>query len=118
MKNVELRIIKFLKYMEHSSDLMVSGGSNSLQSYINYFEGFFLGIEMTYNFNIERKISQWYQDKVELKAPNMYWFAQFKLFNKDKSENEKISLFLKTLEEFFLENNSIFEEEREPHRFK
>lgn len=73
-------------------------------NYVVFFEGFFLSLKLFDKIDIERKVSSWYQDKVEFKAPNMYWFDQFEFVHKDKSEEEKIFQLIACLQSFFKEN--------------
>jgi len=54
-----------------------------------------------------REISAWFQPRVEFKAANMIWFAQFALYYADKSDKEKIEIFIETIALFFEENNDF-----------
>jgi hypothetical protein len=94
--------IDFLfKTLKESPVLLMNEGSYGLQDYITFFEGYFLGVKMFTGIDLERQLSDWFQVRVNEKAPNMYWFAQFKWINEDKNEAEKIEALIDTIELFF-----------------
>lgn len=101
MKDNKLQINEMFRLLRNRPKMLVSGDIDSLLTYIIFFEGFFISYRISKNINLEREISKWYQQHVETKAPNMYWFAQFVLINKNKTEKEKISILLSDLEFFF-----------------
>ncbi len=92
-----------------------NGANAALKDYIHFFEGVFYSLEFSYNVDFEREISKWYQKRIDFKAPNMNWFAQFEHINKDLSEIEKTNRFLDTLEDFFKNNNSLSEYKFQDH---
>lgn len=97
-------VITLIRYLRDKPELILSKGDiNTFETYVSFFEGLFFCVKILKEVNIEREISSWYQDKVEIKAPNMYWFAQFDLVNEDKNEQDKIKLLLNQLEDFFTE---------------
>lgn len=90
-----------LNYLGEKPSLILTEDVSLLSSYISFFEGFFLSLKLSKDIDLERDISSWYQKKVEFKAPNMNWFAQFKLINNDSLEEDKIKMFLSNIKEFY-----------------
>lgn len=102
------KVVELIHIMKKSPGMVFFNGADAiLKDYIHFFEGIFYSLGFSYDVDFEREISQWYQDQVDFKAPNMNWFAQFEYINKDISEPEKINTFLNNLENFFLNNNLI-----------
>lgn len=99
MANSKLTTI--FQVLRNRPGMLISGSNWSYKTYVIFLEGFITGFNIYNQDGIERKISQWYQNKVEIKAPNMTWFGYFELVNSEKSEDDKIALLLDTLEEFF-----------------
>lgn len=108
MMNIQSDINELFRLLRKRPEMLMKGDVNSLLSYIIFFEGFFLSLKLFKRIDIEREISRWYQNQVETKAPNMYWFSQFEMENKKIAEKEKIDLFLNLLSDFFTENFSLF----------
>ncbi len=92
--------ISIIERLMKSPDVLISSKPKLFSNYKAYIEGMFLFQKRFFGVNMERIISEWYQSKAEIKAPNMYWFAQFSLTYKDKSEEDEILIFLKTLHDF------------------
>ena len=84
--------------------MLMSGDPTLLDSYITFFEGFFISLKMVNGIDAERELSAWFQDRVEIKAPNMYWFAQLKQVERAKTEREQIDSLLDYLEQFLNPN--------------
>jgi hypothetical protein len=106
---MKTKIIGLIHIIKRRPGMVFFNGANAfLKDYIHFFEGIFYSLEFSYNVDFEREISQWYQNQIDFKAPNMNWFAQFEHINKDLSKIEKINKFLDTLENFFINNNSLY----------
>jgi len=99
--NIEHHINELFRLLRSRPAMLMKGETHSYLNYVVFFEGFFLGQKLFNGMDMERKISVWYQDKVEFKAPNMYWFDQFETINKNESEKEKIVRLITCLESFF-----------------
>mgnify|MGYP000521852997 CR=1 FL=1 len=113
MNDIESNINELFRLLRNRPAMLITGNLNSLASYIVYFEGFIISFKLFNNLNIEREISRWYQNQVEIKSPNMYWFAQFKMDYNKLNEEEKINLLLNLLSDFFNENISLFSQKKE-----
>ena len=107
MGDNKLQINELFRLLRNRPKMLISGDIDSILTYITFFEGFFLSYQISKNINLEREISKSYQNHVETKAPNMYWFAHFKLINKNETDKEKISILLNDLEFFFNSNTKI-----------
>lgn len=95
------KLVELIKERPH---LFFETKNDSIYLYINYFNGFFLALQLSKQQDLERQISKWYQERVVFKAPNMNWTSQFLLINKHKTDKEQIGLFLGTLIEYFEDN--------------
>jgi len=80
----------------------------SFKSYRLYFEGMFLTLQLSHKINFEREISIWFQPRVAFKASNLNWFEHFKICNEDKTEKDKIEIFIDTMAIFFEENKNKY----------
>lgn len=108
MRDIKSSFHELFRLLRNRPSMLIKGDVNSLSSYIMFFEGFFLSLKLFNDFDAEREISRWYQDQVDTKAPNMYWFAQFEMENEKLEEEGKINLLLDLLSDFFNENISAF----------
>ncbi len=81
--------------------LFITGNYESVDSYLTFLEGFFWCTNSMLNFNAEREISMWYNKSGRGSvAHNMNWFAQFRMDNEGKSEQEKIQALKADLSDF------------------
>lgn len=80
--------------------MLMTSDPSIYSNHVSLIEGLLIGVKISSEMDIERQISLWYQNKVNLKAPNMNWFAQFNLINEGLEEKDRINLLINTLEEF------------------
>lgn len=100
MDNIFFEFNKYLNALRKHPSAILHGNLVSFENYANFLSGYITAIDVLKGINLEREISKWYQNKVSVKAPNMFWFAQFELVNKDKTEEQKIIILLDDLDIF------------------
>lgn len=67
--------------------------------YCTYLDGICAGFRWSLGINIDRDIALWLFD-----SSQVAWHARLRYNNKDKSEEELISLLLDTFKNYFIEN--------------
>lgn len=102
--NTDANTTELFRLLRNRPAMLMKGDTNSYLNYVVFFEGFFLSLKLFSEIYIERKVSSWYQNQVEFKAPNMYWFDQFDIVNENENDQRKIEFLITCLETFFKEN--------------
>ncbi len=100
MINTDEKLNEIVDILLSNPSILIQSDTNEISNYISFLEGFFISLKVNNEIDYERKISKWYQEKVDFKAPNMNWFAQFKLINKEESEEKMISGLLNEIKLF------------------
>ena len=104
MEKVKKNLNELIRLLRSKPELILKEDPKKLPTYISFFQGYFMCAKLTQGKSLERKLSKWYQDRADFKAPNMNWFSQFELIHKGKGEEEIIGLLLDDIEAFFDES--------------
>jgi hypothetical protein len=100
-KDKEIVILKSIKNLQLRPGMFLPLDNVRYLDYQTYLIGYLSGIYDFSNINYEREISKWYQGRVSLKAPNMIWFCQFELVNKDLCDKDLVDKLFNELILFF-----------------
>ena len=72
----------------------------SLEKLLVYVQGIFQGMQLATGENLERELSEWYQERSPARAKGVLWFYQFASDYPDMPDPERRKLFFELLQEF------------------
>ncbi|MFN8890648.1 MAG: hypothetical protein ACK5WF_24530 [Cyclobacteriaceae bacterium] len=96
-------ILKTIYYLRTTPTVLVSGGVVDYKAISTYINGYIDGINEVLRINLMRRISEWFQNRVDQKDP-IFLTGHIKYRYKDATDEELKKILLDTLEAYFIEN--------------
>lgn len=96
-------ILKTIRYLRTSPTMLVSRDVMDYGVIRGYIEGYIDGLDQILRLNLMRRISEWFQSRVDQKgAIFLTYHIQYRY--KDATDEELKKILLDTLEAYFVEN--------------
>jgi hypothetical protein len=86
---------------------LVLTGAVDFYSVKTFLIGYVQGIGQALNLDLHKSISHWFQKKVNQNS-SLFWSEHFTRYYENNSEEERLLLFIQSLEAFFSENDTLF----------
>ncbi|MDB5283569.1 MAG: hypothetical protein JWO06_2644, partial [Bacteroidota bacterium] len=85
---------------------MVVGPDTGFKSIRAFLVGYLQGLGQALNIDIHKKISTWFQKKVNQDS-SLFWSEHITRHCENLPENERTIFFLQTVENFFVDNSDL-----------
>jgi len=104
MEEITKRILKTIEILRTKHEMLVADiRPFDFETLRVYIEGHIDGLDTVLDVNLMRKITWWFQARVNQKA-SIFWTLHIKYLHKNKTDEERKAILLDTFESYFQEN--------------
>ncbi len=96
-------ILEWIKLLKTKPNMIISDANIDYRILRIYIDGYINGVETYLNIGLTKKISKWFQKKVNQKA-SVYWTNHIAIYYYGENEENLKRILLDTMEEYFLSN--------------
>src|SRR5882672_5693403 len=99
------KIFEWLSILKARPKMIIGEATIDYRTLKIYVEGYVDGVGLTFDINLRKNISLWFQNKIKQQS-SVYWTDQIANYYKNKTEEQIKEILLSTTEEYFKENTN------------